>query len=158
MTLSLILDIAVAGLLVMTIVYAIRLNRRLTVMRQDRDELAAIAANFDKAASRAGDSIAKLKASTESLQEGVRKAESLRDDLAFLLDRGGSAADRLEAAVRAARQEGAGTLAPAPRRGKTETEPSEPVVLRAPRRAPAKRQDDDMDAERDLLRAIQAAR
>lgn len=159
MTLPLILDIAVAALLVVTIVYATILNRRLTAMRRDRKELAAVAASFEKAIARAGDSVTKLRTSTENLQESIGKAESLRDDLAFLLERGGSAADRLEAAVRAARREGA-TIGPASPVPVEEAAPErvEPAPLRAPRRAPPRPARDDMNAERDLLRALQAAR
>lgn len=164
MTPSLIVDITVAALLVVTIVYAIILNRRLSAMRRDRDELATVAASFEKATARASVSIAKLKASTEGLQDSIGKAESLRDDLSFLMDRGGSAADRLEAAVRHARKQGAGIAPASMARNDDDEEPvtKAPTVLRAPRRVAAgpaaELAGGHMDAERDLLRAIQAAR
>ena len=71
-----------------------------------------MALNFHTATDRAEESIARLKINVETLQGNMEKAESLRDDLVFLSERGGAAADRLEVAVRAARDEAG--LSPAP--------------------------------------------
>lgn len=103
MTLSLVVDIVVALLLVITIGYAVVLNRRLGNLRRDRGELEKLAMNFHSSTERADESIARLGSSVDGLQDQIEKAESLRDDLMFLTERGGSAADRLEEMVRQSR-------------------------------------------------------
>ncbi len=182
MTLSLIADAAVAALLVVAIVYAIRLNRQLVAMQKGKSQLEAVASSFMNATGRAGDSIARLKTSAQQLQEAVGKAEALRDDIAFLLERGTAVADRLEGVVRSARKEaGTGAFAGSPPEkadedraelvadrvlraggrvvpgpGRSRPAPAERTVAAAPAKpaAPPARS----DAERDLMRAIRAAR
>lgn len=149
MTLSLILDLVVAGLLVVTIAYAVLLNRRIGTLRRDKSELQALALNFAESTARAEDSIGRLKKTADELKGRVSEARSLRDDLAFLTDRGGSTADRLEEVVRAARKEA----------------PTTPAnVSKKPARVPesADERDDpptvESDAEQELIRALQSAR
>ncbi len=102
---ALMLDIILAILLAVTIVYAFVLNKRLAKLRSDRGELQEMAASFNQATERAGDSIGKLKTASDALQEQLMRAESLRDDLVFLIDRGTGTADRLEENVRIARDD-----------------------------------------------------
>jgi len=102
---SLALDIVLAVLLVATIGYAMVLNRKLGNLRRHKEELESLAATFSNSTTRAKDSISHLKNSTAELQADTAKAASLRDDLKFLIDRGTSTADRLEAAVRKSRGE-----------------------------------------------------
>ena len=146
MTFPLVLDILVAVLLVVTIGYAVLLNRRLGGLRRNKAELEKLAASFGDATTRAGDGIAKLKGAADDLQDRMDKAVALRDDLVFLIDRGGSSADRLEAMVRAARQADGGALKAA---GPAPAKPSHGDAGEA--RRPSK-------AERDLLNALQSAR
>ena len=109
MTLETILNLVVIVLLVPTIVYAVILNRRLTALRTSRDELAKVVGSFNDATLRAEAGIPKLKkATTEAnlaLKDRVEKAQTLRDDLAFMIERAEELATRLEAAVRNARSE-----------------------------------------------------
>jgi len=180
MPLTLIADIAVAILLAVAIVYAVRLNRQLVAMRQGKAELETAATSFEKATGRAGDSIARLKTSTQQLQEAVQKAETLRDDMTFLLERGTSVADRLEGIVRTARKtsgtggagatggnglvdddearaeliadralRAGGRVVPGPGRGRPRPEAAAPKPAATDTRS---------EAEKDLLRAIRAAR
>ena len=113
MTTQTILDLVVILLLVPTIIYAVILNRRLVALRRSRDELARIVASFNDATLRAEAGIPKLKKATteanQTLKERVDKAQTLRDDLAFMVQRAEELANRLEAAVRAARSEGIAT-------------------------------------------------
>lgn len=140
MPISLALDILVAFLLIITIGYAMVLNRRLGGLRRDKAELERMAKGFGEATTRAEASIGKLKSAADGLKEQMQKAQALRDDLTFLVERGGVAADRLEAGVRSAR----GKAGPG-----VETRP-------APRdEAPAA--DTRSEAERELLRALRAA-
>jgi hypothetical protein len=141
---SLVLEILVAGLLVVTISYTVMLNRRLRTMRQDKLALEKLAAKFVDSTMRAEESITRLKATADELKERIERAQGLRDDLAFLTERGGNAADRLESLVREARKE----------------TPAEPP------RSPAKGSGrlavpvDEVktDAERELIKALRAAR
>lgn len=107
MPFALILDIVIAVLLVATIAYAFVLNKRLAGLRRDKQELESLAATFGQATIRAEESIGKLKITASGLNEGIDRAQALRDDLAFLVERGGAAADQLEEAIRKARKEGA---------------------------------------------------
>ena len=116
MTTGLILDIVVILLLVPTIVYAIILNRRLTALRRTREELSKVVNSFNEATMSAEAGIPKLKkATTEAnltLKDRVEKAQTLRDDLAFMIERAEELAGRLEGAVRSARNEGVVTHGP----------------------------------------------
>jgi len=103
MPLALIIDVIVAILLIVTIIYAVNLNKRLSAMRRDRAKLEKIANEFAQSTARANDSITHLKSTNEALQRQLDTAQSLRDDLAYLLDRGEKSADRLEDLVRDAR-------------------------------------------------------
>ena len=145
-----VLDIIVAILLAATIAYAVMLNRRIGQLRRDREDLVKLIAAFNDATARAEAGIPKLRRAAEEagtgLQERVEKAQSLRDDLAFLIEHADSMANRLEGAVRSVRSDariGAMTQAPAPR-----------VVS-----AMGDGGDDDRsDVERELLRAMQSVR
>ena len=103
MSFAMIIDILVAILLMVTIGYAIVLNKRLGNLRRDRDELERLAINFHTSTARADESIARLKSSADGLQDQIGKAEAMRDDLIFLTERSSSAADRLEKYVRLSR-------------------------------------------------------
>lgn len=147
---SLIVDVLVAVLLVVTIGYAIVLNQRLGRLRRDKAQLERLAAKFGESTARAEESILKLKKTAELLQERIDKAQALRDDLAFLIDRGGQAADSLEDLVRVTRE----TVGVKPRASRLAAEPSQ-----RPSAAPARPEEDDgrSQAERELLRAIRSS-
>lgn len=103
---GLILDIVVALLLVATLFYCVRLNRRLTVIREHRGELEALIQAFNESCTRAELGVRSLRSATDEatrLQQYLERSQNLRDDLSYLLDRGGSLADRLEGGVRTAR-------------------------------------------------------
>lgn len=152
MDFKLVLDVVVALLLAATIGYAVVLNRRLTALRQNRDELAKLIANFNEATVRAESSIPKLRKAADDAGQGlldrVEKAQTLRDDLAFMIERADSMANRLESSVRVARNESKPAAAP--------------QATRAAAGRTASYMDDESDersdAERELLRALQATR
>jgi hypothetical protein len=104
---KLILDIIVAILLAATIGYALMLNRRLGELRRNRDDLARLVNAFNDATARAEAGIPKLRRAADeagaTLQERVEKAQTLRDDLAFMIERAEGMANRLEGTVRQAR-------------------------------------------------------
>ncbi len=107
MDISLILDAIVAVLLITTIGYAVVLNRRLGTLRNAKSEIEALVGQFAASTDKAGSGIESLKDETrrsgEALQSKLDAARGLADDLAFLLERGSSLADRLDGAVGAAR-------------------------------------------------------
>ena len=105
MEISLILDIILVVLLSITISFAVLLNKRLNLLRRDKAILEKMALNFHASTERADQSVKNLKAGAESLKSTIRKAETLRDDLAFLSERGSAAADRLESVIRESRIE-----------------------------------------------------
>lgn len=142
MTFALLLDILVALLLAVFIGYAVVLNRKMTVLRRDKGELESLAASFGQATLRAEESIGRLKKTSAELHELTAKADTIRDDLAFLIDRGSAAADRLEGMVRQAR-------AKAP--------PTATTGIAQPQASAEDGIDARSEAERELLRAIRSA-
>jgi hypothetical protein len=177
---KILLDLIVSGLLITTIGYAVMLNSRLTALRKNRDDLAKIIVSFNEATVRAESSIPKLKRAAEEagggLQERVEKAQSLRDDLAFMIERADTMANRLENAVRSARadirpQTPPATARPAaaapsstpPASGAAQTAQNSKAAQQATVAAAAAAAenmdvDDRSEAERELLRALQAMR
>ncbi len=107
MTLSLAIDILVAVLLVATIGFAAVLNRRLGALRDDKEKLEKLVEGLTVAAQRAESGVAGLREAADDigahLQKKVDQGTSLRDDLAYMIDRGGALADRIEGTIRAKR-------------------------------------------------------
>ncbi len=154
---SLALNGIIAALLVATIAYCVILSRRLRDLRDSRGEFVELIKTFDTATERAEAGLSELrKASKESgatLDERIKAARALSDDLAFLVERGGPIADRLAGKTGDARK-------PASSPPRPRTVPLPPSGPEAPR--------DDADdgaaqasrsiVERDLVTAIRAAR
>lgn len=103
MNYGLVLDSMIVVLLGATIVYAIILNKRLQSLRNNRTELEQAARSFAEAAYRADESIRLLRAASDGtgaeLREQIHRAQSLRDELKFLVEAGEGLADRLEVAA-----------------------------------------------------------
>ncbi len=99
-TSSLVLDVVIALLLFVTIVYCWRLSRKLALLHQGKEEMRDFINDFNSAISRADESIAQLKllsAETDGqLKEDIQKARFLANDLAFLVEKGDNMADELE--------------------------------------------------------------
>ena len=103
MTISLVLDVTIAVLLMFTITYAVRLNSRLSQLRADKSELEVLAKTFVNATTRAEEGVNRLKVSTDALQAEIKKGEVLKDDLAYMIERGGTTADEMLERVRTTR-------------------------------------------------------
>lgn len=154
MSFPLLLDILVAILLVVTIGYAVVLNRRLRVLRRDKEELAKLSGSFGEATMRASESIGLLRVTADELQSRIDSAQELRDDLKFLIERGGGTADRLEERVRAARDAGISPMKP-------DSLPLPESVVDDPDETEQTEEDlatAKSEAERELLKALRAAR
>ena len=133
------LDLLLVLLLGVTLFHAIRLQRAIGQLRAQRGGLDDAVAGFDHGARQAEASLARLRDTAHRLDSEIHQAAALKDDLAFLSERGGQLADRLEGLVRAARTQGA-----------THDHGAAP----APTPAPQVRS----QAERDLLLALRGGR
>jgi len=133
-------------LLAATLVYAVRLERALGVLKRDRAALESLVASFNASSRQAEAGIEQLRAAADGAgRQMARQIDTvgrLKDDLIFLLERGERLADRLDGLVRAGR-----SMAPEPPRHlhAVEEEPSELPRVRS-------------QAERDLLKALRIAR
>src|SRR5882672_4095038 len=96
------IDMVFITLLVTTIVFAFRLERRLASLRGTKEQLAAVIGELNAAAARAEAGIRGLKSAAETtgatLEERVKRARSLNDDLAVLVQSGQRVAQKLELA------------------------------------------------------------
>ena len=100
---EIIINIAIIALLIPTIIFAYRLNRSLTALRENQNSLAKLIGALNDATNKAENSIPKLKSATEhsseDLKEVVDSAKTLKDDLLFINQRADSLADRLEQVI-----------------------------------------------------------
>lgn len=103
-SLDLIVNIIIIGLLIPTIIYVYRLDKNLTVLRQNQSSLAKLVEALNDATNKAENSIPKLKSVTEysssGLKEVVDNAKELKDDLMFINERADNLADRLEGVIK----------------------------------------------------------
>lgn len=160
---TLIIDIAVAVLLVVTIAYAMTLNKRLNRLRKDKKDLENLARTFGESTQRAEENLNQLRTVAQALDIQMQRAQTLRDDIAFLADRGSSTADRLEELVREAR-DGLGVVPkPASTSAGTQKPRKAPTVETRHAEPQGKRDSESSgieprsDAERELLRALRDA-
>jgi ABC-type transporter Mla subunit MlaD len=97
---SLIADAVVTGLMVATIIFVWRLNGRLKLVRQQREELAETIAAFTAATAQAEAGFAQLRANAQQTSDALRitigEAATLRDELVLMIETAESVAKRLE--------------------------------------------------------------
>ncbi len=101
------LDILIAVLLIATIAYAVSLSRKLTRLRDDRDEMEALIARLVEATDSAQTGIEGLRDHAaelgEKLHQGIDRSRGRVDELAFLIERAESLSGRLDGSIAAAR-------------------------------------------------------
>ncbi len=140
------LEIALIGLLGATLFHALRLERALGVIKRDRRDLEDLVRSFNDSTQQAESGIERLRGAAEGAGRQIARqtelAGNLKDDLAQLIERGESLADRLDSLVRSGRE-------PELQRRTRAPEPEHA----APDGARVRSQ-----AERDLLRALRVAR
>ncbi len=104
MSVELLLNVIIICLLVPTIIFAVILNKRLEVLRSSRNDLGRLIEAFNEATTRAEAGIPRLKQAADSagahLKEQIQKAQALRDDMAFMVERAEASTARLEGALR----------------------------------------------------------
>jgi hypothetical protein len=105
--LELVLNSAIAILLVATIVYCWKLNNRIRTLQDSKGELAQLIRQFDETTEKASATIAELQTTSkkvvETMQSRLEKANFLADDLSFMIERGNKLADSLEGNLTAGR-------------------------------------------------------
>jgi hypothetical protein len=152
MTLPFAGDLVVAVLLIVTIVYAALLNRRLGRLRSDKAELQALIQGLTAASHNAEGAVSALKAANDDigrqLESKMARAQGLRDDLAYMIERGTTLADRLEGAIRARRDK---PVPEVPVLKPMRRPDSAAAAAREPQSLPSR-------SERDLLRALAGRR
>lgn len=98
---SLIIDLVLVGLLAATIAYAIILNKQIIKLRESRGEMAELIQGLNDAMSKAEGGVRNLKKTAsdtgEDLQRTVNKAQTLRDELEFMIEAADAMATRLGA-------------------------------------------------------------
>ena len=103
-SLELIINLSIIILLIPTIIYAYKLNKNLSLLRQNQKSLSQLISSLNEATNKAENSIPKLKSvtehSSEDLKEVIDSAKNLKDDLTFINER----ADRLENVIHAGRE------------------------------------------------------
>jgi hypothetical protein len=144
---QILLEVALIGLLAVTLFHALRLERALNIVRRDRVELDAMLRGFNDSTRQAENATERLRGAAEGAGKHITRqmeaAVHLKDDLVILVNRGDQLADRIDGLIRAGRE-----AEPPPRRY-TPTEPE--LMETATTRVRSQ-------AERDLLRALRVTR
>jgi uncharacterized protein DUF6468 len=101
------LEILLVVLLGATLFQAIKLERALGVLKRDRAALESLVVHFNTSTHQAEKGIERLRAAVDGagrdIDNQLTKSVSLKDELAFMTERGDRLADRLDILVRAAR-------------------------------------------------------
>ena len=150
-SLEFIINIVIIALLIPTIIYAYRLNKNLTILRQNQSSLSKLIQSLNEATFKAENSIPKLKSATQSTSgelKEVDSAKTLKDDLTFINERADNLADRLENVIHNGRKIKE-TAAPA-------------AAVETPRAQTTDRETEELissarsEAEMELLKALRA--
>lgn len=156
MTLALILDVLLIILLLATIVYAMVLHRRLAMLRSEKEGLETFLEKMNQATTKADASLKGIRQTAEQAQallnDPMVKAQALRDELLFLIERADGSAERLAGSTSGKSREEPPAQAPA----------RKPARRAAPAAAPQPETEPDdgarSQAERDLMNALRNVR
>ena len=104
---SLFIELIVVALLSAVIFFTLRLNKHFQMLQKNRAELARQLSGFAHSTERAEAAIQQVRLSTnesaQQMEELLQRAEMLKQDLGYLVDRGNGLADRLEGGIRQGR-------------------------------------------------------
>ena len=152
------LELVLIGLLAVTLVHALRLERALGLLKRDRATLEEMIAGFNASTREAEGGITRLREVADGagrqITRHVQLAQELKGDLGYLVERGEKLADRLDRSLRAGRAVAA-EASPAPTYA-----PRQPA-LAAEAEAGAGAEPvprGRSQAERDLMKALRMAR
>jgi hypothetical protein len=103
---SQILDGAVMLALAAAVLYGLRLEKRLSAFRRDKEEMHNLAASFVGATEQAQQAIMALQTAItqaeKTLHQPLKKANSVADDLQFLIERGEQQCGKIEKSLKKA--------------------------------------------------------
>jgi uncharacterized protein DUF6468 len=169
MSVPLAADGIVSVLLSITIGYAIVLSKKLNALRRDKVALKALVTQLADAGASAEAGVAGLRATAHDIgrtfEKKLQDAQSLRDDLVYMIERGAATADRLEGTIRTRRETAKPEAAPpaTPERSRAAPAPA-PKAQQGDASAAAAKFVEQMAArlappapsraERELLRAL----
>ncbi len=101
--LSVFMDLVMAGLLLATLIYCLKLNKRIKLLQDSRSELAQIIREFDESTQRATQNINEIHEATrrisDNIQHKIDKASFLADDLEIMIDKANKAVGKVEIAT-----------------------------------------------------------
>ena len=101
------LELLLIGLLLATLFHALRLERALGVLKRDRAALEELVAGFNGATRQAEKGIDRLRDTADGAGRQIARqidvVSTLKEDLAFLIERGDRLADRIDGQVRTGR-------------------------------------------------------
>lgn len=145
---EILLELVLVGLLAATLFHAMRLERLLAALKRDRVALEETINGFASSTRQAEAGLERLRGVADGAGRQIARqldeARALKDDLTFLMERGGRVADRMDTLVRSGR-----SLA-----GEAPALPLTPQVSGQDAESPPLRS----QAERDLLKALRMAR
>jgi hypothetical protein len=105
MNLAFFLELTLTLLLALTLVYCIVLERRLSAVQKGQQSLGNTIRRLDAAIENAGTALAALKAASsstvEALEERIKRARALADELSLMTSSGERIAERFDRAVTA---------------------------------------------------------
>ncbi|MFV9875831.1 MAG: DUF6468 domain-containing protein [Rickettsiales endosymbiont of Dermacentor nuttalli] len=97
------LDGFIVLILLISIIYSLRLNKKIKEFNTTKAELASLIKNLDNIVIKAETNIEVLKELSINLSSKVDAGQVLSDDLSFMVDRAGTLADKLEVMITLAR-------------------------------------------------------
>ena len=161
MNLALILDVVLIFLLLATIVYAMVLHRRLGMLRSEKEGLEVFLERMSQATLKADASLKGIRQAAQEAQgvigEPVARAQALRDELLFLIERADGTAERLAGATSGKAAAPAPEAAPA-RKTTRRAPAAQPASQPAPETDPGPQDGARSQAERDLMNALRNVR
>lgn len=164
MNIELALNLLLIVLLPATIIYVLLLQRRLASLRADREAVDAVVERMNEATRRAEASLKGIRETAVQakamLDEPMTRAQALRDELTYLVQRADAAGERLAGGVSGAGAGGQPAAQPAAHtRGPREAKPGASRAGANERPAAAPEEDDvRSQAERDLMNALRNVR
>ena len=152
LTFSMGIDVLTAILLVATIGYAVSLNRKLTVLRDNKGEMEAVIARLIEATEHARAGLEGLRSHAvevgEQLRQGLKQSSGRVDELAFLIEKAETLSRRLDGSIAAAR---APQASPTVEPGIAQVQPPTAAAAQTVNREPA-------PEEAILLKSLQGMR
>ncbi|SMF67994.1 hypothetical protein SAMN06265365_12425 [Tistlia consotensis] len=141
MDLGVLADAVLALLLIVTIAYAVILNRKLAALRDTKDQMAGLLAEFARTTAQAEAGVKELRDRAAASGDGLsaivaeagaklEKAGGLKEDLAFLIEKGEALADRLERGLEGGRGGQARPRAGGAGKAAAKAEPAEDEALK----------------------------